>query len=212
MTKKITVVDYGLGNLFSVRRALETNCATVELAESPEKILNAERLILPGVGSFKDGMALLHSKNLIEPTLEYAKAGRPLMGICLGMQLLLSVGYEFGETNGLGLIEGSCALIPNETPAGKHLKRPHIGWSALQKPIGIDWSTTPLRSVRNEESVYFVHSYGARCKHERDVLAYVNYGGNKIAAAISKDNVCGLQFHPERSAEVGLQIIKDFLS
>ncbi len=212
MSKKITVVDYGLGNLFSVRRALETNGATVELAETPEKILQAERLILPGVGSFKDGMALLHSNGLVTPILEFTETGRPMMGICLGMQLLLSVGYEFGETKGLSLIEGSCSLIPNETPSGERLKRPHIGWSVLEKPSGIDWSTTPLRAVKNDESVYFVHSFGAVCQDERNVLAYANYGGNKIPAAIFKDNVCGLQFHPERSGEVGLRIMKEFLA
>lgn len=211
MSTNVTVIDYGLGNLFSVRRALEANGGNVELADTPEKVLKAERLVLPGVGSFKDGMALLESKNLVEPILEATSKGRPMMGICLGMQLLLSIGYEFGETKGLGLIEGNCSLIPNETKTGERLKRPHIGWSVLEKPSGIDWSSTPLRAVKNDESVYFVHSYGAVCKDERHVLAYANYGGNKIAAAIYKDNVCGLQFHPERSGEVGLRIMKEFL-
>lgn len=211
MKTGVTIVDYGLGNLFSVRRAFEANDAEVSLAETPEKILKAERLVLPGVGAFKDGIGFLQAKNLVEPILEVVRKGRPMMGICLGMQLMLSVGYEFGETKGLGLIEGDCSLIPDKTKTGEPLKRPHIGWSVLEKPAGTDWSNTPLRSVTDRESVYFVHSYGAVCKDERNVLAYTDYGGNKLTAAIYKDTLCGLQFHPERSGEVGLKIVKEFL-
>lgn len=213
MGKTVTVIDYGLGNIFSVCRAFEASDVQVYIANTPDEIRKSEKIVLPGVGAFKDGIELLRAKNLVEPIHEVVSKGRPMMGICLGMQLLLSVGYEFGESKGLELIEGHCSLIPDKTKTGAPLKRPHIGWSALEKPAGTDWSNTPLRSVTNSESesVYFVHSYGAVCKDERNVLAYTDYGGNKLTAAIYKDNIYGLQFHPERSGEVGLKIVKEFL-
>lgn len=213
MSKSVTIVDYGLGNLFSVRRALEHAGASVSIASTATEVARAERLVLPGVGSFKDGIHSLQEKDLIAPILEFASKGKPFMGICLGMQLLLSLGYEYGESKGLGLIEGTCSLIPNETANGELLKRPHIGWSQLQKTNKEqDWSLTPLRSTSPSESVYFVHSYGTVCKNEQNILAYTVYGGHKITAAIYRDNIYGFQFHPERSGQVGLKIMKEFIN
>lgn len=211
MGKTVTVIDYDLGNIFSVCKALEASGAKVYIANTADEISKAEKLVLPGVGAFKDGISALYQRKLIEPLNEAVNQGKPLLGICLGMQLLLSIGYEFGESKGLDYISGVCTFIPDQTSSGKPLKRPHIGWSPLIQANTETWATSPLRNINREESVYFVHSYQAVCNTPQHVLAYTEYGGHQIAAAIQKDSVVGLQFHPERSGDVGLRILKEFL-
>lgn len=213
MKPKITVIDYGMGNLFSVRRALEFCGGDVRMSSTPQEILGSERVVLPGVGAFADGMAGLRSRGLIEPLLDFAHAGRPFLGICLGMQMLLSVGEEFGEHEGLGLIPGRVVAIPAAGPDGIRRKIPHVGWAELIKPEPVpSWQDTILADVPPGGSVYFVHSYAALPEDETHRLADSVYDGFRISAVIRAGAVCGCQFHPEKSGPVGLGIIERFLA
>lgn len=200
--KQIKVINYGLSNLLSVQRAFEHLGAQVEFVNTPDGVLAAEALVLPGVGAFKDGMAGLERLGLIEPILQKAAAGTPLLGICLGMQMLFDKSYEFGETEGLGLIPGTVELMH---PAND-LVIPHIGWNSLEKnePCKL------LESVNDGDYVYFVHSYAA-VTDSKNVAAYCDYG-MKVPALVMSGNVYGCQFHPEKSGKTGLGILKTFAS
>ena len=201
----IAIIDYGVGNLFSLRSAFgalgEEACVTGD----PARIHQAERLVLPGVGAFGDAAALLRRRGLDESVRGEAAAGKPLLGICLGMQLLLSRSFEYGEHEGLGLIEGDVVSMEPVVPAG--YKVPHIGWNALLFPK--EGPSSPLfRYIQEGDCVYFVHSfYAANCAaHTTAVTEY----GAMLTAAVAKDNVCGVQFHPEKSGAVGLAILRAF--
>lgn len=207
MSKPVTVVDYGIGNIHSVIKALKFHGAAVTLADSPEAIAQAERLVLPGVGAFADGMKGLRERALIEPIHAFVKTGRPFAGICLGMQLLLAESEEFGRHDGLGIIPGRVVAIP-ATPG---IKVPHIGWNRIDPRPGGTWQDTPLSSVAPGAMVYFVHSFTAQPREEADRLADAWYGGHRISAAVRRDNVVGFQFHPEKSGATGLSILATFL-
>ncbi len=210
---KITIVDYGMGNLLSVSRAFEHCGASVILTNSPDAIENAERLVLPGVGAFANGMAGLSSKALIDPVKRFSISNRPFLGICLGMQMMLDISEEFGIHKGLGLIDGKVMAIPPAVADGKPHKIPHIGWNSLLIPhIRKSWNDTIFADVAPEESVYFVHSFVVVPKNEENNLAYCEYNGIKLCAAIKSGNMYGCQFHPEKSGDVGLRIIKKFLT
>lgn len=211
MSRKITVVDYGIGNIFSVLRALEHAGASPELSSDPDEIRSADRVVLPGVGAFANGMDGLRSRDLVEPLREFARSGKPLLGICLGMQMLVDESEEFGTHEGLRLIPGKVVEIAAKDAEGKRLKIPHIGWSPLTAPNG-DWSCSPLRGVEEGSSAYFVHSFTVVPTNEAARLADTAYGDCRISAAIRKDNVSGCQFHPEKSGEVGLRIIRNFVT
>jgi glutamine amidotransferase len=212
MSKKVTVIDYGVGNLFSVRRAFEHCGAEVVLTDSPDVIAQADRLVLPGVGAFEDGMKGLRSRGLIEPVQSYAKNGRPFLGICLGMQMLLSVSEEFGEHEGLGLIPGRVTRIPDTTADGKPHKIPHIGWNALTHAnAGERWDQTILGEIEPGASMYFVHSYGAEPENPGHRLADCLYGDRRVSAVVRSGNLYGCQFHPEKSGPIGLKILHGFL-
>lgn len=198
---KLSIIDYGLGNLFSVSRAFEHVGAEVELIDKPEKIKSAGNLLLPGVGAFAVGIAELNKSGFSSAVKEHVKAGKPLLGICLGMQMLFETSEENGSHQGLGIIKGNVARIPDT------LKVPHIGWTKLTK----NGNPKILSSTTENDSFYFVHSYHGICGDEKDLAAYAVYGGNKITASVEKDNVYGCQFHPEKSAESGLNICKTFL-
>lgn len=211
-TPKVTIVDYGIGNLFSVQRALEACGCDVSLASDADEIDAAERLVLPGVGAFADGMRGLRERGLVEPLQRYAAADRPLLGICLGMQMLATVSQEFGEHAGLELIPGRVVAVPkNDTELGRRLKIPHIGWSALLPAGGVDWRETPLRTIPPSSFVYLVHSFHMRPDAPRDLLAVCEYGGHKITAVVRRGRILGCQFHPEKSGEIGLAILKAFV-
>ncbi len=206
------VVDYGVGNLFSVRRALEHCGADVTLTDDPRTILHAPRLVLPGVGAFADGMRGLEERGLISVLREYADSGRPFLGICLGMQMLASVSEEFGEHRGLGIIPGRVTAIPNTGMDGALHKIPHIGWAALEQPErATDWSGSILAGLKPGDSVYLVHSYAVVPEDDEHRLADCFYDGRRISAAIRKGLVYGCQFHPEKSGSVGLRILDQFL-
>lgn len=210
---KVVVVDYGVGNLYSVQRALEC-CGVRNVCVSSEldDVWSADKLILPGVGAFEDGMRGLSEKNLIKPIREYAASGKPLLGICLGMQLLATYSEEFGRHDGLGLIPGKAVPIPRETKSGSKLRIPHIGWATLQKPNLDAWFNSPLKDLGEDDAVYLVHSFHVIPDLESNVLATYDYHGEYITAAIRSRNVFGYQFHPEKSGPVGLSLLANFLS
>jgi glutamine amidotransferase len=208
---KVTVLDYGIGNLFSVRHALEYCGASVELASQAESVKKAERLVIPGVGAFKDGIETLRSRGLEVPVQELAASGRPVLGICLGMQMLFSFSEEFGRHHGLGLIDGTVCEIPKTGSNGRAHKIPHIGWGMLEKPENISWSKSIFHGLPEKTATYFVHSFHAVPKNDQDLLAFCLYDGVKISAAVRKGNIFGCQFHPEKSGEAGLSVLREFL-
>ena len=207
------MVDYGLGNLLSVRRALEHCGATVKVTSDSDIILSASRVVLPGVGAFADGMAELQSQGLDTIVREVVTQGSFLLGICLGMQMLLDESEEFGITEGLGLIPGRVVPIPAINLDGHSQKIPHIGWNSLALSEGLkNWESGLLQHINPGEAVYFVHSFMAKPTNAFHCLADCAYGGRTVSAVIQKDNVFGCQFHPEKSGEVGLKVLRSFLS
>lgn len=213
MTKSVTVVDYGMGNLLSVRRALEHCGARVTFATRGDDLEGAERVVLPGVGAFADGMRGLLENGFVEPIKHFAARGGPLLGICLGMQMLASVSEEFGEHEGLGLIPGRVVPIAASGTDGRPHKIPHIGWSALRAPRDAgSWAGTVLESVAEGSCVYLVHSYSVATREPRHRMAYCDYDGLQLTSAIQRDNIQGCQFHPEKSGEVGLKCLRRFLA
>lgn len=212
-TTDVTVIDYGVGNLLSVRRGLEYCGATVTMTGNPEAILCASRVVLPGVGAFANGMASLREKGLDGVVREVAARGTPLMGICLGMQMLLDYSEEFGNAEGLGLIPGGVVPVPVLTADGRLQKIPHIGWNALALSGGrTGWTGTLLENIKPGDAVYFVHSFMASPANPGHRIADCFYGGIPISAVVGKENVLGCQFHPEKSGETGLNVLRKFLT
>ncbi|MFZ5354300.1 MAG: imidazole glycerol phosphate synthase subunit HisH [Bacillota bacterium] len=212
--KKVTIIDYGLGNILSVKRAFEYSGAEVSITDIPSDIINADMLVLPGVGAFRDGMAGLAHKDLIEPIKKYCKLNKPFLGICLGMQMMLDESEEFGRHEGLGVIKGKVVRITDMNCEGEKQKVPYVGWSELLAAEGSDisiWDHTIMKQVKKGDSVYFVHSYHALPYDKSHVFAVYKYGGVPITAVIKKGNLYGCQFHPEKSGEVGLSIIREFI-
>lgn len=199
----IAIVDYGVGNLFSLKSSFAAIGAEVVVTADPAVIDTAEKIILPGVGAFGDAAEKLRSSGLDQILREQAAKGKPLMGICLGMQLLFDKSFEYGEHEGLGLIPGVIRPISDVIP--KDLKIPHMGWNALE----FRGEKHPLfRYLKERDYVYFVHSfYAAQC--EKDTIAVTEYGA-PLTAAVARDNIMGCQFHPEKSGDVGLNILKAF--
>lgn len=198
----IRIIDYGVGNLFSLRSSLRAIGIDADYTGDPAEIRKADKLILPGVGAFRDAREALRSTGLDRVVQEEAGKGKPLMGICLGMQMLFDRSYEYGKYEGLGLIPGE--IVPIEGRIPKELPIPHIGWNelALKQPSPL------MKNTANGDYVYFVHSYYAETPAEY-VIATTEYGV-EMTAAVQKDNVYGCQFHPEKSSEVGLSILKAF--
>ncbi len=213
MRQAVVVVDYGIGNLLSVTRALESCGASVTVTSDPKLIVEAERLLIPGVGAFADGMAELAERALVEPIQDYASKGRPLLGICLGMQLLFSESEEFGSCAGLDLLAGKVAAIPNLTQSGQWRKTPHIGWNELLRAGGREsWDGSLLAGVPEMAATYFVHSFSAQPSEFAVRLADCDHEGFMVSAAVQSNHICGCQFHPEKSGEIGLSIVRNFLA
>lgn len=212
MTKTVILVDYGVGNLLSVSRALEECGAEVVLTDNPQKIQGADRIVLPGVGAIGDCIAELERRHLVEPLLKFARSERPMLGICVGMQVLLEIGEEFGEHRAFGLIRGRVKAIPNTTSDGRPHKIPHIGWAALNPPDGRSWDDTILAGIAPGSACYFVHSFTAMPEDSEDLLAVSDYNGRQVTAAVQTGRVFGTQFHPEKSGRTGLNIISNFLA
>lgn len=212
MTKVVHVVDYGIGNLYSVARAIEAAGGEARLTTRPSEVASAERLLLPGVGAFEPCMRTLVDSGLADPVRAFAGTGRPFLGICVGMQLLFDYSMEFGRHSGLGLVPGHVAPIPPRDEAGER-KVPHIGWSALIRPEGRDWSDTVLADeTEGKSSAYFVHSFSCVPASPAHVLAEVDHGGYRVCAAVQTGNITAFQCHPEKSGPVGLRILKRFLA
>ena len=202
--KNITIVDYGCGNLLSIKRGLEKIGYNSKISDNANDILNSTHLILPGVGAFGNAMDLLKKKTLEKTLKKYAiEKNKPLLGICLGMQLLLSRGYEFGKFNGLNFIPGD---VKNINEVSKiQLKVPNIGWNNIQIN-----KNNKLYNHFNNLSFYFVHSYVSITENKADTVAYCNYFDADIPSIIQKNKIIGCQFHPEKSGENGLKFLKTF--
>lgn len=197
----IAIINYGLGNLHSVQKAVAYVGGNAVVTEDAELILNARKIILPGVGAFADGMEGLESRNLVSVVKKAAALNKPLLGICLGMQLLFDASEEKGEHPGLGLLPGR--VIPFTQPG---IKVPQIGWNQIE----ISKPSCLVDEVRNGDYFYFNHGYYCVPDDERDVLTFTDYGV-RFASSVEKGNVFGLQFHPEKSQKTGLQILKNFV-
>lgn len=213
MSRVVHVVDYGVGNLHSVSRAVEKVGGIAQLTSDPALLKSAERIILPGVGAFKPCIDTLRESGLAEAIASFARNERPFLGICVGMQVLFDYSLEFGRHEGLGLIPGHVAPIPGQDQTGSR-KVPHIGWSPLLLPAGrTDWSGSLLaEQSAGRSSAYFVHSYSCLPSDAEHRLAEVNYADYPICAAVQSGNIIGCQFHPEKSGEVGLRILSAFLA
>lgn len=194
----IAIIDYGMGNLRSVQKAFEFLGFDAKVTSAKKDICGASHVVLPGVGAFRDALYNLKRYELVEDIFAAVRTGKPFLGICLGMQLLFEKDYEFGVHEGFGLIRGD--MVPF---AVKGLKVPHMGWNAVKT------RPNPLLSSKGEKYVYFVHSYHADKVPEENVLAMTEYG-YPFVSAVMKDNLYGLQFHPEKSGDVGLSILKNF--
>ncbi|MCA9974676.1 MAG: imidazole glycerol phosphate synthase subunit HisH [Anaerolineales bacterium] len=209
MQATITMIDYGASNIRSAQKAFEHIGATVVLTEDAEVVRRADKLVLPGVGAFGSGMAGLRQRHLPAAIQEAVQRGIPFLGICVGMQLMFSEGHEMGIHQGLDLLAGKVVRFPemHDPQATTHtLKIPHMGWNQLE-PV---WESPLLTGINPGDYAYFVHSYYCDPEEETAVLARTDYGIS-FAAIVAKDNLYGLQFHPEKSQQVGLRIIQNFV-
>lgn len=202
---KVAVIDYSIGNVKSMCNALEHVGIEAELTNNRDSILMADAAILPGVGAFAHGMQNLNELNLIPVIEEYVGAGKLFIGICLGMQLLLDESEEFGANKGLGLIDGKVIKLP--IGQGSQEKLPHVNWSEINSPNPLRWSNTLLEDTPINSNMYFVHSFVAAPTNQSDILATCYYGAGYFCSAVQKNNVYGFQFHPEKSGELGLNIL-----
>lgn len=205
----VTIVDYGMGNLLSVKRAVEYCGSKAIISNDPKIIEKSEKVILPGVGAFAVGMKNLKKNNLINSIKEVQGKEKPILGICLGMQMLLEKSYEYGVQEGLGIFKGNVLPIEGNFNSGS-IKVPHIGWMNLQiNKHKINF--TPFRNINEDDCFYFNHSYWADVENNDYIIAKFNYGKLKLTSIIGKDNIWGCQFHPEKSGLFGLKIIKSFI-
>jgi len=210
--ENIVIIDYGIGNIYSVSRALEKcGAMNVIISDNANEIKNADKLILPGVGAFEDGMKGLRSRNLIDSIVCHGLANKPLLGICLGMQLLTTSSEEFGLHQGLGLIPGKATRMSEISPEGRRRKIPFIGWSKLNHEPSSSNSSILFSGISQDASIYLVHSYAVKTDSDDNVIASYYFDGEKITAAIKSNNTFGLQFHPEKSGPAGLKILSNFI-
>jgi glutamine amidotransferase len=204
----IVVVDYGRGNLFSLGQALRQLGTEPTISDDPAALARADRIIFPGVGAFGDAMAGLRQRGLIEPLRAAARSGTPILGICVGCQLLLTRGEEFGLHDGLDLIPGTVARLPDpkaSDPDGVRI--PNVGW----RPLDVRKDAPMVGSLRPDDWMYFVHSYAPMVDDENNIAATIHINGTDIPVAIARDNIVGVQFHPEKSGPAGLRLLARFL-
>jgi glutamine amidotransferase len=210
---QVAILDYGMCNLLNVARAFEAIEADVRLVASDGEAGAADRLVVPGVGAFRDSVAEVRARGYDAVIRNFIATGRPFLGICVGMQMLFDASEEFGVHEGLGILPGRVKAVPSLTTAGHPQRVPHIGWNALRPSNGRDWSGTLLEGCAGEEpEVYFVHSFAAVPERLEDRLADCDYGGHALCAAVQRDNVMATQFHPERSAAAGLAMLRRFVA
>ena len=204
----IGLIDYGMGNLHSVDKALEKVGAQVELVKQADDIANYDRIVLPGVGAFRDCMHTLKETGMADALKETVAKGTPFLGICLGMQVLMTRSYEFGVHAGLNLIEGEVKHFP-EDHVERGFKIPHMGWNDVVLPDGKAHEV--LQDVQQGDQTYYVHSYYCAPRNPSDLLAACSYGDFPFASVIGRDNVLGMQFHPEKSQKVGMNLLQGFV-
>jgi glutamine amidotransferase len=207
---QVAIVDFGLGNLFSVQRACEQAGLSAAITADKRDILGAKAVILPGVGAFGDAMAALRRLDLPAVLAEVAAMGKPLMGICLGMQLLMSESQEFGRHRGLGLVEGEVVRLQNADLGPRRLKVPQVGWNRLRPAA--PWQDTPLKGLSPGEFMYFVHSFYVRPAEQTVVLAATTYGPVEFCSSLKRGSIFACQFHPERSGPAGLLVYRGLAS
>ena len=205
--KQTTIIDYQLGNLFSVNQALVNIGLNVKISTDPLDIIKADAIVLPGVGAFGDAMDNLNKMGLTEPIKEFVESGKPFLGICLGLQLLFTDSEEFGSTHGLDLIKGKVKRFRNADDF--KLKVPQIAWNQISKNEAFGWDNTPLNNIKEGEYMYFVHSYYVE-PTEDVALTYTTYRKTTYVSSIFKNNIFACQFHPEKSAQEGLKIYSNW--
>ena len=209
----VAIVDYGMGNLYSVQQACRIVGLSASITSSPEEVVAARAVILPGVGAYPDAIATLERLGLASAVREVAASGRPLVGICLGMQLMMSESEEFGRHAGLGIVPGRVLKLPTEE-RGVRVKVPQIGWTAVHRPTrgvsgGDPWRETLLDGTPDGEPMYFVHSYFVAPERDDAAIAISRYGDVEFCSALAVGNVVGCQFHPERSGRAGLHLYQN---
>ncbi len=208
MSPRIVIIDYGVGNLHSLQRALRHAGAKAVVSEDPEAAAKADALVLPGVGSFEAGMRGLAIRGLTDAVKRFAASGKPMLGICLGAQLLMSKGYEFGEHDGLGIVKGSVIRFPEKEVREKI---PHIGWNTVREREKDGWKGTIVETLHPSFDAYFVHSYLLLPDNQADSLGVTEYGGYRFSSLVKSGTIYGCQFHPEKSGVAGLALIKHFV-
>ncbi|MBI1911084.1 MAG: imidazole glycerol phosphate synthase subunit HisH [Deltaproteobacteria bacterium] len=205
---KVAIVDFGLGNLFSIKLACEASGLTPKITSDPYETTGADALILPGVGAFGDAMESLERLGLISAIMEFAASGKPLLGICLGMQLLMSESEEFGSHKGLGIISGP--VVRFRDIGNKKIKVPQVGWNRIFKTDSGGWDSSSLKGIGDGTYMYFVHSYYAVPSLSEAVLCETDYEGHRYCSGISWRNISAFQFHPEKSSKMGVMIYRNW--
>jgi len=205
---KIAIIDYGVGNLHSIVKAVKKFTDNVILTEDPDEVKSANGVILPGVGAFSAGMQGLQIRGLLETVQKAVQKQIPVLGICLGAQLMMAESFELGHFQGLNIIPGKVVKFAN---LGKGVKIPHIGWNKIYQPAERAWQNTVLQNIPENSDMYFIHSYLLEPENKEDILALTEYGGKTFCSAIKKGPAIGLQFHPEKSGSLGLRIIENFI-
>lgn len=206
----IAILNYGIGNIRSISNAVEALGETPLLTRNPKEILGAKGLIFPGVGAFSKGMSNLNELDLVSVIHDYVATGKVFLGICLGMQMLFDESEEFGITQGLGLIPGKVILMPLDP--SENLKLPHISWNHIREPEPGKWNNTILEGVEPDSEAYFVHSFVGVPDNPQNLLSLTNYGQLPFCSAVQNGNIYGVQFHPEKSRNTGLHILKNFIN
>jgi len=211
MRKKVVVIDYKLGNLFSVNQALLNVGLDVTISSEKNDLMEADALVLPGVGAFQDAMDNLTNLELVDILEQKVVVERtPLLGICLGLQLLFSSSEEFGNSKGMGFVDGTVKRFKNTDENGNKVRVPQIAWNTIEEKSLHAWQGTPLGTIKNNADMYFVHSYYVEPTNDDVVLSTTNYGDIKYCSSIVQDNIFACQFHPEKSAKEGLKIYKNW--
>jgi glutamine amidotransferase len=206
---KIVIIDYDVGNVRSMINAFKKVGVNPILSNNGEEILSADGVILPGVGAFAHGMENLNKYDLVNIIKKYTDTNKPFMGVCLGMQMLLDESEEFKKTKGLGLISGKVIKLPTQNKS--YEKLPHVSWNEV-KEKKTKWNNTILNNIKQQSDVYFVHSFITDLDNEDEVLSTTQYSDYEFCSSIKKDNIYGCQFHPEKSGEIGLKIIENFVN
>jgi glutamine amidotransferase len=209
--KKIAIIDYGVGNIFSINQACNKVGLNTIVTSDAALISNSDAIILPGVGAFGDAMNNLKKLNLVETIINFANTGKPFLGICLGMQLLFNESEEFGNHKGLGLIDGEIKKFNFSKIDNNITKIPQIQWNKIYHKENTNWNNSCLSNVENNSYMYFVHSYYAIPNDKNTILSYTEYANFEYCSSVKKENITGIQFHPEKSGEIGIHIYKNWL-